>query len=197
MPTEPPVGCIILAAGASRRLGQPKQLVPIDGQPMLARVTEAALATPGLWPVVVVLGAHKEVIRPSIVRLPVQIADNPAWAEGMASSLRIGLDTIAQFSRNIDAVLITLCDQPDLTTDTLTRLLQAHRQNACDVVAARYGGHIGAPAIVRRPLFAAMAHLTGDEGARQIFQHLPPAAIAAVDFPELVRDIDTPADLAT
>ena len=80
-------GAIILAAGASTRMGSPKQLLPLNGRPLLTGVVEAALAAK-VWPVVVVLGAHAEKIRPLLARHPVLIAENPAWAEGMASSLR-------------------------------------------------------------------------------------------------------------
>ena len=91
-------GAVILAAGESARMGTPKQLLALDGQPLLVRAIEAALAS-AAWPVVVVLGAHEEKIRPVLARLPVLVADNPAWSEGMASSIRVGVTTLQQFSR--------------------------------------------------------------------------------------------------
>ena len=82
-------GRVILAAGASTRMGSPKQLLALDGKPLLVRAVEAALAS-SAWPVVVVLGAQAEKIRPILARLPVLVAENPAWAEGMAASIRTG-----------------------------------------------------------------------------------------------------------
>src|SRR3954467_3092348 len=82
-------GLAILAAGASTRMGAPKQLLELDGQPLLLRTVEAALAS-SAWPVVVVLGANAEKIRPTLARLPVLLTENPAWAEGMAASIRAG-----------------------------------------------------------------------------------------------------------
>ena len=87
------IGAIVLAAGASSRMGAPKQLLPIDGVPLLARTVEVLLATP-VWPVVVVLGANADAMRPLLARYPVLIADNPAWPEGMASSIRAGITTL-------------------------------------------------------------------------------------------------------
>ena len=104
-------GAVILAAGETARMGTPKQLLPVDGQPLLVRAIEAALAS-AAWPVVVVLGAHEEKIRPWLARLPVLVAENPAWTEGMASSIRVGVTTLQQFSRVLDAALVALCDQP-------------------------------------------------------------------------------------
>ena len=80
-------GCVILAAGLSARMGSPKQLLEIGGRPLVLRASEAALESP-VWPVVVVLGAHAERIRPLFARLPVLVVENPTWQEGMASSIR-------------------------------------------------------------------------------------------------------------
>ncbi len=188
-------GLIILAAGASTRMGRPKQLLPIQGQPLLERTVLAALAAP-VWPVVVVLGAHADTIRPTLARHPVLVAENPAWAEGMASSLRAGLGVLNAFSLRVDAAVIALCDQPAFTTDVIARLLSAQRETGCTLVAARYGGHLGAPALFTRAHFAALTALTGDEGARKLIAQAPPASVAALDLPELALDLDTPDDVA-
>lgn len=202
MPTDetsprPPAassGCIILAAGGSQRLGQPKQLVAIDGVSLLERTVTAALETPNLWPVIVVLGANAELIRPVLRRYPVLVADNPAWAEGIASSLRIGLTTLNQFSINVGRTLISLCDQPHLSSQVFSDLLAAQRQSQSDLVAAYYQGHPGAPALFGRKYFEQLGQLTGDEGARTLFRSIPANEITAVEWPDLGLDLDTPED---
>ena len=188
-------GLVILAAGASRRLGQPKQLLSVSGSPLLSRVIEAALAVPAVWPVVVVLGAHAEMIRPLAVRRPVLVAENPAWAEGMASSLRVGLETLLTFSSRLEAAIFALCDQPAFSSAVIERLLAERAATGASVVAAHYAGHPGAPALIARSHFPVLRQLVGDEGARQLFARLPPGALAPVEMPELAFDLDTPDDL--
>lgn len=195
-PDSPPAtrcGLMILAAGASRRMGSPKQLIEIAGRPMLVRTIEAALAAP-VWPVVVVLGANAAAIRPAIAHLPVLIVENPAWTEGMASSLREGIGALRQFSRTLDAAVVALCDQPGFSAAAVENLLAAHRATGRGIVAARYTGRLGAPALFTRAHFPALAALTGEEGARDLLNGAT-AVVAAVDLPELARDLDTPADL--
>ncbi len=187
-------GAVVLAAGASTRMGAPKQLLELDGRPLVVRAAEAALASPA-WPVVVVLGAHAESIRPALARLPVLIADNPAWAEGMAASIRAGIATLRQFSRGLDAAVIALCDQPAFSAATIATLVAAQRATGRSIVAARYGGRHGAPALFLREHFPALGALTGEEGARALLND-DPARVAAVDLPELALDLDTPADVA-
>ncbi len=191
--SSPRCGLVILAAGASRRMGSPKQLIEIDGRPLLVRAIEAALAAP-VWPVVVVLGANAAAIRPVIAHLPVLVVENPAWSEGMASSIREGVATLRQFSRTLDAAVLALCDQPGFSAATVESLLAAHRATGRGIVAARYSGRLGAPALFAREHFAALTALTGEEGARDLL-NADPARVAAVDLPELARDLDTPADL--
>lgn len=188
------IGVVILAAGASTRMGQPKQLLEIGGKPLLVRAVEAALHAP-VWPVVVVLGAHAERIRPALARLPVLITENPAWAEGMASSIRAGITTLQQFSRRLDAALIALCDQPAFSTDTLAQLIAVQRATGRSIVAARYANRQGAPALFLHEHFSTLAGLTGEEGARALLNDHP-ERIAAVELPALAVDLDTPEDVA-
>ena len=191
--SSPRCGLVILAAGASRRMGSPKQLIEIDGRPLLVRAIEAALAAP-VWPVVVVLGANAVAIRPVIGHLPVLVIENPAWSEGMAASIREGVATLRQFSRTLDAAVLALCDQPGFSAATVESLLAAHRATGRGIVAARYSGRLGAPALFAREHFAALTALTGEEGARDLL-NADPARVAAVELLELARDLDNPADL--
>ncbi len=188
-------GAVILAAGASTRMGTPKQLLVVDGQPLVVRAVRAALASEA-WPVVVVLGAHAEKIRPLLSRLPVLIALNSAWAEGLATSIRVGVATLQQFSRQLDGALFALCDQPAFSADTVARLVAAQRAGGRSIVAARYQGKPGAPALFLREHFSALSVLTGDEGARQLLNDQP-ERVSAIDLPVLGVDLDTPADYAS
>lgn len=187
-------GCILLAAGGSRRMGEPKQLLQYGGKSLLVRAAEAALASPA-WPVVVVLGAEAERIRPVLARLPVLAVENPAWSEGMASSIRTGIGALQQFSRRIDGALIALCDQPAFSAAVIGKLLKAQEETGRTIVAARYAGREGAPALFLREHFPALAALTGEEGARTLMVEKA-AEAAGVDCPELGMDVDTPADYA-
>jgi molybdenum cofactor cytidylyltransferase len=176
-------------------MGTPKQLLELDGKTLIVRAVEAALASPA-WPVVVVLGANAEKIRPVLARLPVLITENPAWSEGMAASIRAGITTLQQFSRRLDAAVIALCDQPAFSAATLTQLVDAQRASGRSIVAARYAGRNGAPALFLREHFATLTHLTGEEGARALLNG-DPSEVASVDLPSLAVDLDTPADVAT
>ena len=187
-------GAIILAAGASSRLGSPKQLLLLDGQPLVTRAAQAAL-TAGAWPVVVVLGAHAEKIRPALARLPVLVVENAAWPEGMAASIRTGITTLGQFSRTLEAALIALCDQPAFNAEVIAQLLATQHTTGRSIVAARYAARHGAPALLLRAHFPALAALTGETGARDLLNG-DPTHVAAVDLPALAQDLDTPADLA-
>lgn len=193
---QPPFrfGAVILAAGASTRMGEPKQLLPLIGIPLIVRAVESALAS-NAWPVVVVLGAHAEKIRPLLARRPVLIADNPAWIEGMASSLRAGIATLQQFSRSLNAAVIALCDQPAFSAGIIQRLVAVQRETGRSIVAAHYNGRNGAPALFLREHFAALTTLTGEAGARELLNSAP-EKIAIVDLPEMATDLDTPADYA-
>ena len=130
-------GAIVLAAGASSRMGSPKQLLEIDGVPLVVRTVETLLSAP-VWPVVVVLGANAAPLRPLLARYPVLLTDNAAWPEGMASSIRAGITTLRQFSRDLTGAVITVCDQPALVPRHLTALLAAPIAAGRTMAAARY-----------------------------------------------------------
>src|SRR5438105_14211248 len=115
-------------------MGTPKQLLELEGKTLLARATEAALASRA-WPVVVVWGANAEKMRRPLARLPVLIAENPAWAEGMAASIRVGVATLQQFSRRLDAALIALCDQPAFSSETIQQLVTLQRTTGRSIAA--------------------------------------------------------------
>lgn len=176
-------------------MGKPKQLLPVGTKSLLEHAVDAGLES-GAWPVVVVLGAHAAEIRPVLARRPVLIAENAAWAEGMASSIRAGLAVISAFSTRIDAVLFALCDQPAFSAGMIGQFIATRESTGRNLIAARYQGHLGAPALFNRIHFPALTALVGDEGARKLIAQLPADEIAAIDLPELACDLDTPEDYA-
>ena len=187
-------GAIILAAGASTRMGQPKQLLPLAGQPLLLRAVDVALGS-SAWPIVVVLGANADSIRPLLARLPVLVVENSAWVEGMASSIRTGIAVLQQFSRSLDAALVALCDQPAFSPAVIERLVAERHATGRSIVAARYQNRNGAPALFCREYFPTLAALTGEEGARSLL-NANADRVASVELPELAQDLDTPEDYA-
>lgn len=191
-PSRARLGAVILAAGASSRMGQPKQLLLLGGRTLLQRTADACLEA-ALWPVVVVLGSQAADIRPTLARLPLLVVENPAWPEGMGSSVGPGLELLERFSRRLDGVVLAVCDQPGFSADALARLREAWVAEPGGVAAARYAGRLGTPAIFHRRHFAQLRALQGDQGARDLLRQ---PQVAACDLPGLARDLDTPEDYA-
>lgn len=189
--TPPLVGAIVLAAGASTRMGQPKQLLPVAGQPMVRRVTEA-VCTGGLEQVVVVLGAHADAVAAALERLPVEMVINSAWREGMSTSVRAGIGALRP---EIDAALLVLADQPGLRPELLRSLVARYRASGALIVAPYYGGRRGNPVLFDRALFAELETVEGDRGGRAIMaRHEADLEQVEVEDPAVVSDVDTPED---
>mgnify|MGYP001235108914 CR=1 FL=1 len=188
--TDHPIDAVILAAGASRRMGQPKQLLTHQGVPLL-RYTALQVLRTGIRRLVVVLGAYVDQIAPVLADLPIYTAVNTDWEMGMSTSLRCGLSQLE--SPEPTGVLLLVGDQPAVHPDLLQQLLQAFRQGAFPIVASGYEGIAGVPAVISRQFFDELQQLSGDKGARVLFKkyaHL----VQIIPFPEGSRDIDTPED---
>jgi molybdenum cofactor cytidylyltransferase len=189
--TTPQVAAIVLAAGGSTRMGQPKQLLPIGGQPMVRRVTAAACATE-LAQVVVVVGAQADAVRQALAGLPVDVVFNGSWAEGMSTSVQAGLSALAS---GIQAVLIILADQPGLTPDLLNTLITHYHATRAAIVAPLYQGQRGNPVLFDRSLFGELLTARGDQGGRMlILRHERDVERVEVDDPSVLLDVDTRQD---
>jgi molybdenum cofactor cytidylyltransferase len=188
------VGAVLLAAGASRRLGAPKQLAEISGETLVRRAARAALEA-GCAPVVVVLGAEGDAVEDALRGLPLERVRNEAWREGMASSLRAGLAALEAAAPEGHGALLLLVDQPAVDAALLRRLLARFAEGGgARIAACAYGGGHGAPAIFPRSLFPALAALRGDRGAKALLAARR-AELLAVDFPAGELDVDTAEDL--
>jgi molybdenum cofactor cytidylyltransferase len=185
-------GIIILAAGASTRLGSPKQLLRFENSSLLERTISCACQT-GLGPVVVVLGANAESLKNTIPGKEIITVFNGNWQEGMASSIRAGLDKTKEAFPLIEGVIITVCDQPFITSQLLNDLYNKHKESRKPVVAAAYRDILGTPVFFHRSLFDELNELKGDRGAKQIVNK-GSSRLASVPFPMGETDIDTKED---
>lgn len=181
---------MLLAAGGSTRLGEPKQLLRHRGVPLLIRAIGAGEKALGR-PVVVVLGARALRLRSVLKRRGVRARPfvNARWHEGLSGSLAIGLRALPPRT----AALLMLVDQPNVDSAALERLIAAWRKRPAAPAAAFYDGRPGVPAILPPRCFAAAYALGGDQGARALLRSLPD--ITLVPMPEAEADVDTPEDV--
>lgn len=186
------IGIVILAAGASTRLGAPKQLLPYRGQSLLRHTAEVAIAS-GCRPIVVVLGAQAERLEAEVQQLPVYVVENKHWAKGMGSSIQTGLTVLQSIHPHIKAVVILLCDQPFISASLVHQLIEVHHRTNKPIVASEYANTVGVPALFSHVLFPVLMTLPADRGARYVIQNHA-QAIARVSFPLGAIDIDTPGD---
>jgi CTP:molybdopterin cytidylyltransferase MocA len=180
---------IVLAAGASTRLGKPKQLVGHEGLPLVRRAVMAAREA-GADPVIVVLGSDAPYIASALENLEgMHIVLNPRWQTGMASSLARGLEAVTES----DGALIMLADQPLVDASALRALLDVFGPDK-RIVASSYSDTLGVPIVVGREHFASLMRLEGDRGAGPWLRTVD--GVTAVPLSGPILDIDTPKDLA-
>ena len=187
-----PVALLLLAAGASTRMGRPKQLLPYRGRTLLRHAAETAVAS-GCAPVVLVTGALHQELLAEVAGLPIQAINNEKWESGMASSIQAGLAAVAPAQPR--AVLIMLTDQPLVTPGLLQQLVAQQQHTQAPIVAAAYGDTLGVPALFARALLPALLQLQGQQGAVRLIAGQG-AAVGRVDFPAGLLDVDTPEQYA-
>jgi molybdenum cofactor cytidylyltransferase len=185
----PSVSILLLAAGASERFGKPKQLLLFGGCSLLRRTAEMASSSRARS-VLVVLGYQMERMRKELVGLPVEVIVNRQWKEGMASSIRAGVQKLPP---STEAVLITVCDQPLISVEILNTIMSVYESDGKRLVASEYGGTLGVPALFHSEFYPHLLRLQGDKGAREII-YLHRSRAARVPFPGGAIDIDKPAD---
>jgi len=188
----PSVALIVLAAGASTRMGRPKQLLPYRGHTLLRNAAAIAAASV-CRPVLVVLGAYANQIQPEIDGLPVRPVMNERWAEGIGTSIQAGLGALSTDDQadNVQAVVLMLCDQPCVTAAVIDDLVTAYYASGREIIASEYGGTLGVPALFGRGYFAELATVSGEAGAKCIIA-AHASDVVPVPFPMGMADIDTP-----
>ena len=183
---------IILAAGASRRMGQPKQLLPYRGQTLLSYVIQCSL-TASCSAVIVVLGANADEIEPSIERFPVKIIRNSDWSQGIGSSIRYGVEYTREQSfdfSNINGMIFLVCDQPLISTRVIEQLIGCYDKQNQSIIACCYNQTIGTPALFDRSFYSELVKLKGDQGAKKIILKYRDQ-VTTIRFPDGEIDLDT------
>ena len=185
-----PVAGLVLAAGSSSRMGQPKQLLEFEGQCLVARAVNQLIES-GCSSVTTVLGANSEIIGSVLQNVATKVVSNKDWSQGIGTSIAYGVTEIPQAS---EAVLIALGDQPLIRTQHYRNLLQQFSINETTIAATQYpDGRSGVPALFIQCHFSALRELEGDSGAQSFIRRHPHSRI---DVNGELLDLDTPDDVA-
>jgi len=185
------IAIILLAAGESSRLGTPKQLLMYKGKNLMQHTIDMT-ETLGM-DTVIVLGAFSDQILYYVDTYGAKVVQNMDWHEGLASSVRCGLEHVLMMNTDTEAVILVLCDQPLLTVDILHQVIDTYHVSSLPIVHCNYGEASGPPTLFHKSLFPYLMELKGHEGAKKVVNTFP-EKVALVDFPDGKWDIDTPAD---
>lgn len=172
---------IVLAAGASRRLGEPKQLIRLNGETLVERVARICRDA-GCDPVIIVLGGSAEKIREQCSFEDAKVLLNEEWNEGMGTSIRTGINAL---KTDIDGCILVTCDMPAVSAEHLRKLMKTGEK-----AASCYAGRRGVPAYFPHTAFALLMNLRGDTGARELLKDARVVELAAGEL-----DVDTPEDI--
>jgi molybdenum cofactor cytidylyltransferase len=188
----PNIGAVILAAGKSSRLGQPKQLIQFRGKTLVRRIVEAAHEA-GCSPIVVVIGSDKDKVARELEQTNAVIVENVNWENGMGTSIRGGVQRLIDLAPNVEAILLLVCDQPFVDSNTIEQLIALGEKMKKAVVASSYAGTLGVPALFDRSCAGELLQLDDTSGAKPIIfsNH---DRVAEFPFPEGKIDIDMGAD---
>jgi molybdenum cofactor cytidylyltransferase len=185
-------GIIILAAGSSSRFGNTKQLLQFKGKTLLKHAIEQAVEA-GAPLILVVTGARADEISKEIKSDNVKIVFNKDWRQGMASGIVVGVKTAITLNKGIKKLIIAVCDQPFVSSAVFQQLFQKQNNSAKHIVASAYADTVGTPALFTERYFDALMGLTGDHGAKKLFETYRDD-LATIDFPDGYIDIDTRED---
>jgi len=186
------IGAIILAAGGSSRFGKPKQLLPFRGESLVRRAVRAA-SEAGCGRIAVVAGGQLDLIEIELRDTPAFVIHNPKWERGLGTSIRSGLEHLLGAQPKVDAVVLLACDQPFVDALTVSALMTMRKDSGKPIVASRYAGTLGVPALFDRTCFAALLALPDESGAKALIETRA-GDVAEIEFEQGAIDIDTPAD---
>ena len=198
MNQSPFIAAVILAAGPSSRLGQPKQLIEIEGKPLLQRVIEAFLEAGSMQRIVVVLGANEHAIRSRLQNMygisEVEWTANPNWNSGMGQSLAYGIDYVDNRYIELQHAVVSVCDQPFLDANLVRRLVKQSKRHPQSIIPSAYSGTVGPPVVFPRKYFRDLREVSGKSGAKSvILKHME--RVIPVAFPKGTIDKDTISDI--
>lgn len=182
---------IILAAGASSRMNQPKQLLPYHQKSLLSHTIEEAQKS--LMPVIVVLGANAQQIKAGIGNMEVEIVVNEDWKSGMSSSIKAGLQKALANFKEMQNCILAVCDQPYISSILFQKLVDEKKESGKEIVASSYADTVGTPCLFDKKYFDELLNLEGDHGAKNILQKYQ-NDVASVDFENGKIDVDTKKD---
>lgn len=181
------IAAVLLAAGESRRIGQPKQLLRWKGKPLIEHAARTAINA-GLRPVVVVIGSRADDMRAAI-RSPVTIVENARWTEGMSTSLHAGLQALPD---DVDAAIMLLVDQPRITAGHLRAMIEAYRESGKPIVGSAFQGRRASPTLFDRSLFDQLRQVSGDSGGRSVIEANPDqVTLVEAEDALTLQDIDS------
>lgn len=189
-----PVSGIVLAAGPSTRFGtdSPKQLFPIEGEPLIRHIVRRVVASQ-LAEVIVVVGCAAEQVRLAIEDQSVSVVENPDFMSGQASSVKTGLAAVSSMAA---AAMFVAVDQPRLSVTVIDALIACYSRTGGPIVVPKHGDRRGMPVLFDRNLFGELAEIEGDTGGRQLFRHhLDEIVELSLASAEPLEDIDTVDDL--
>ncbi len=190
MPERPRVAAVVLAAGASTRMGRNKLLLDLGGETLVRRAVQAAIGG-AVDDVVVVLGHDEARVRAELAGLPCTAILNPDHAEGAGTSVRTGVRHVAA---DAQAVVVVLADMPFVTAEMIATLVHRYRDTRPPLVASHYGEVQAPPTLYDRALFGELLQIPGERCAKQVVRRHEQEAVV-VAWPEsALRDIDLPAD---
>jgi molybdenum cofactor cytidylyltransferase len=186
---ERKIGIVILAAGSSSRLGQPKQLLEYNNTTLLKNAMAQASGIP-YAAIVVVTGSNNEAIEADLNEITATICYNSEWEQGMGSSIATGLKRLLELHPDLKACIFAVCDQPFVTTQLFKDILEQQTQSGKGIVASLYAETLGNPVLFRHTYFEALLNLSGKEGAKKIVENYI-GDVASVPFDKGAIDIDT------
>jgi len=182
---------VILAAGASSRMQQPKQLLPYHNESLLSHTIKEAKKS--LMPVIVVFGANAQKIKTQIRNLEDEIVVNEQWERGISSSIKGGLKKALANFKDMQNCIFAVCDQPYISSNLFQELVDQKKKSGKKIVACSYANTLGIPCLFDKKYFEELLKLEGDHGAKSISQKYR-NDVASVDFEKGKIDVDTKKD---